>query len=123
MTICCASSSRRRRASTWSRASCDRERASIYFAPCNAAFVSSHSIRLISRARNHQHVLGDDQLRDAVAQSINVAQVIRKLGLVPAGGNYDQVQRRMKELALDKSHFNQDAKAWSRGRTYVRKPI
>lgn len=65
----------------------------------------------------------DDQLRVAVAESTNVAQVIRKLGLVPAGGNYDQVQRRMKELGLDRSHFNTSALAWSKGLTGQRIPI
>ncbi|MBA3391936.1 MAG: HNH endonuclease [Deltaproteobacteria bacterium] len=31
--------------------------------------------------------------------------MLRAIGLVPAGGNYDQVQRRMRELGLDTSHF------------------
>lgn len=35
----------------------------------------------------------DDALRDAVSTSTNYAAVIRKLGLIPAGGNYDQVKR------------------------------
>ena len=48
----------------------------------------------------------DDQLRTAVRDSFSYADVIRRLGLVPAGGNYVQVQRRIKELALDVSHFH-----------------
>jgi hypothetical protein len=55
----------------------------------------------------------DDQLGDAVATSRSVRSTIKKLGLVPAGGNYDQVQRRIRELALDISHFT--GTAWSRG--------
>jgi hypothetical protein len=47
----------------------------------------------------------DEQLRAAVRVSHSYADVIRRLGLVPAGGNYDQVQRRIGELALDTSHF------------------
>ena len=47
----------------------------------------------------------DEQLRAAVRASRSYAGVIRRLGLVPAGGNYDQVQRRIGELALDTSHF------------------
>ncbi len=47
----------------------------------------------------------DDDLRAAVATSKGVAEVIRKIGLIPAGGNYVQVQRRMRELDLDTSHF------------------
>lgn len=57
----------------------------------------------------------DDQLRAAVEESRSVAQVIRSLGLVPAGGNYDQVQRRMNELELDTSHFT--GQRWSAGRS------
>lgn len=47
----------------------------------------------------------DDQLREAVAAATSYAQAIRTLGLVPAGGNFVQVQRRIRELALDTSHF------------------
>jgi hypothetical protein len=47
----------------------------------------------------------DDQLRVAVVSSRSYAHVIRQLGLVPAGGNYDQVQRRIATLELDTSHF------------------
>jgi bacterioferritin-associated ferredoxin len=58
------------------------------------------------RAREQRRVgWTDDQLRAAVASSESYAQVIRKLGLVPAGGNYVQVQRRIRALALDTSHF------------------
>jgi len=47
----------------------------------------------------------DDDLRAAVATSFGYAQTIRALGLIPAGGNYVQVQRRMRELELDTTHF------------------
>lgn len=47
----------------------------------------------------------DDQLIEYVAASFSYRMVIGKLGLVPAGGNYDQVKRRIKELSLDVSHF------------------
>jgi hypothetical protein len=47
----------------------------------------------------------DEQLRVAVAASKSYAGVIRRIGLVPAGGNYDQVKRRIRELGLDTSHF------------------
>lgn len=47
----------------------------------------------------------DDELRAAVASSNNYANVIRKLGLIPAGGNYDAVKRRIRELELDTAHF------------------
>ena len=47
----------------------------------------------------------DDQLRRAVPASSCYAAVLRALGLIPAGGNYDQVKRRVRELGLDTSHF------------------
>jgi hypothetical protein len=65
----------------------------------------------------------NEQLRAAVCESTNFAQVIRKLGLVPAGGNYDQIQRRVKELGLDTSHFNLSACGWAKGLPCARAPI
>ena len=54
-----------------------------------------------------------DQLREAVATSRIVAEVIRKLGLVAAGGNYDQVQRSIRDLGLDTSHMT--GRGWNKG--------
>lgn len=54
-----------------------------------------------------------EQLRVAVAGARSIAQVLRALGLVAAGGNYDQVQRRIKELGLDTSHMT--GRGWNRG--------
>jgi hypothetical protein len=47
----------------------------------------------------------DEQLIIAVKANRSYAAVIKQIGLVPAGGNYDQVQRITKELGLDTSHF------------------
>ena len=47
----------------------------------------------------------DEQLRVAVAQSRNLSQVLRLLGLRPVGGNYDTVRRRIDELRLDTRHW------------------
>jgi len=66
------------------------------------------------------HTWTDDQLRDAVTTSRSVAQTIRKLGLIAAGGNYDQVQQRMRELQLDSSHFT--GQGWNVGGTFVPTP-
>ncbi|MEO8705235.1 MAG: HNH endonuclease [Kofleriaceae bacterium] len=46
--------------------------------------------------------------------------MIRLLGLVAAGGNYVQVQRRIAELGLDVSHFT--GYAWNRGGHRVCRP-
>lgn len=46
----------------------------------------------------------DYQLRDAVASSATLAEVSRKLGIVPGGG-YRTLRRHIARLGLDTSHF------------------
>lgn len=58
----------------------------------------------------------DADLRSAIVESRSYAQVIRKLGLVPAGGNYVQVQRRVLDLDLDTSHFT--GMGWNKGKIF-----
>lgn len=58
----------------------------------------------------------DDQLIEAVASSCSVREVIMKLGLIPAGGNYAQVNARIYGLEIDKTHFT--GSAWNRGKRY-----
>src|SRR6187431_2147541 len=55
----------------------------------------------------------EPDLREAVAESRSIAQVLRRLGLQAAGGNYAHVHRRIAELALDTSHFS--GQGWNRG--------
>lgn len=62
----------------------------------------------------------DPQLIDAVARSLSIAGTLRALGLVPAGGNYDHVQRRMAELELDTGHFT--GSGWNVGLKYQPRP-
>jgi hypothetical protein len=62
----------------------------------------------------------NEDLRSAVATSMSVAQTIRKLELIPAGGNYDQVQKRIRELELDTSHFT--GAGWNVGMAYQPAP-
>lgn len=61
----------------------------------------------------------DEQFIEAVASSLSYAEVIRKLGLKPAGSNYDTVKRKISELNLDTSHMT--GQAWNQGDRY--KPI
>lgn len=63
----------------------------------------------------------DAQLIEAVALSRTVAQVLGRLGLRPAGGNYKTVQLRMEHLGVDHSHFLRQG--WSRGMTIPKKPV
>ena len=55
----------------------------------------------------------DSQLIDAVKTSISFREVIYKLGLVPAGGNYVHVVRKVTELGLSTKHFR--GKGWNKG--------
>lgn len=58
----------------------------------------------------------DEQLVEAVKKSFSVRAVIKELGLIPAGGNYAQVQQRMYVLKLDTAHFT--GMRWNKGKTY-----
>ena len=58
----------------------------------------------------------DEQLVDAVKKSFSVRAVIKELGLIPAGGNYAQVQQRIYILKLDTKHFT--GMRWNKGKTY-----
>lgn len=61
----------------------------------------------------------DDDLRNAVVTSRSYREVIRRLNLIPAGGNYNQIQTRIAELKLDTAHFT--GRRWNTGLRYVSK--
>jgi len=46
-----------------------------------------------------------EQLTEAVKNSISIRQVITKLNLIPAGGNYATVKRYIEYYSIDTSHF------------------
>jgi hypothetical protein len=75
---------------------------------------TSHFVRARSENTDGYRRWTDDDLERAVAASQSYAQTIRALGLVPAGGNYDAVQRKIRELGIDTSHFNRTA--WNKGK-------
>ncbi len=60
-------------------------------------------------------------LKRAIKNSTSIRQVITKLGLIPAGGNYEHVSRRIKESKLSTTHFK--GKAWNKGMRIPRAPI
>ena len=60
-----------------------------------------------------------NQLQIAVKNSTSIRQVIGKLGLVEAGGNYEQVKRIINEEKIDKSHFT--GMGWSKGKKGIGK--
>ncbi len=47
----------------------------------------------------------EKDLQKAVKSSNSIRGVIISLGLTPAGGNYQQIQQRIKQFNLDTSHF------------------
>ena len=53
------------------------------------------------------------QLVHAVKNSSSFRQVLKKIGLIEAGGNYDQIKKYVQELKIDVSHFT--GKAWNKG--------
>lgn len=55
----------------------------------------------------------DEDLIVAVKASRSIRQVIMKLGLIPAGGNYVQVKQAIKKLGLDTDHFT--GQGWYKG--------
>lgn len=61
------------------------------------------------------------QLKDAVRTSTSYREVIFKLGLVPAGGNYAQVQRYVSDSKLSTNHFT--GKGWSKGKHFGPRPF
>lgn len=58
----------------------------------------------------------DQQFIWAVKSSLSYAEVIRKLGLIVAGSNYDTVKRKIKELNLDTSHMTNQG--WNTGKRF-----
>ena len=62
----------------------------------------------------------DDQLIGAVARSRSYRAVLIELHLIPAGGNYDQIKRRIRELDIDVMHFT--GKGWRSGRIFGFEP-
>jgi hypothetical protein len=61
----------------------------------------------------------ESQFKDAVASSISIRQVLDKLGLKKAGGNYASCRKRINELQLDTSHFR--GQGWAKGKTFTPK--
>jgi hypothetical protein len=45
-------------------------------------------------------------LREAVRQSSSIAEVVRRLGISPVGGNQAHISRRIGALGIDTSHFS-----------------
>jgi len=62
----------------------------------------------------------ESQLKNAVRSSKSYRQVLNKIGLVEAGGNYEQIKKYIKEYNFDISHFT--GKVWNKGLRGIGKP-
>ncbi|MBA3873826.1 MAG: HNH endonuclease [Anaerolineae bacterium] len=70
--------------------------------------------KLVAVFKPRERRYNEEDLKQAIATSLSMADVLRKLNIRVAGGNYDMLQRRIEELNLDTSHFT--GSAWLRGR-------
>jgi hypothetical protein len=59
--------------------------------------------------------VSDDDLAQAVAESRSFAQVLAKLGIKQGGGTQAAITKRVRERALDTSHFQ--GQGWRKGAT------
>lgn len=60
------------------------------------------------------------QLTEAVNESFSIAQVLRRLNLKAAGGNYQSIKTQINKSNLDTSHFT--GQGWSKGKTRMGVP-
>lgn len=55
----------------------------------------------------------NNQIIEAVKESNSIASVLRKLNLVPTGGNYQTIKLKIAKLNLDTTHFT--GQSWNKG--------
>ena len=60
----------------------------------------------------------EQALRAAVSESTSVRQVLQKLGLKQAGGNYMSIKKAINKYCIDSSHFR--GRGWNNGLTHIR---
>lgn len=60
------------------------------------------------------------QLKEAVKKSKSIRQVLKKLGLRLAGGNYAQIKKYFKFYKINTNHFT--GQAWNKGMRGIGKP-
>ena len=62
-------------------------------------------------------------LAKAVAESYSLAGALRKLGLAPAGGNYECLKMAIRRFALDTSHFTGQGHLRGKTHDYRKRPL
>lgn len=71
---------------------------------------------------NHRRYT-DEQLQIAVKRSYTMRAVLQELGLKPLGGNYETVDKRIRELGLDTSHFLGSGHLKGKSHYYKTRPL
>jgi len=61
-----------------------------------------------------------EDVRVAVKESVSIAEVLRRIGLRPVGGNYKTIHRLIKDEGMDTSHFT--GQGWNVGLKFNPKP-
>ncbi|MFH1454881.1 MAG: HNH endonuclease signature motif containing protein [bacterium] len=55
----------------------------------------------------------EKDLRNAVVSSTSIRQVLKKIGLIEAGGNYNQIKKYIDKFNINIKHFK--GRAWNKG--------
>lgn len=63
------------------------------------------------------------RLARAVAESTSIRATLRKLGLTPAGGNYETVKKAIREYGIDFSHFTGQGHLRGKTHNYSTRPL
>lgn len=71
---------------------------------------------------NHRRYT-DEPLKQSVERSFTMRAVLQELGLKPLGGNYETVEKRMRELGLDTSHFLGSGHLKGKSHNYKTRPL
>ena len=63
--------------------------------------------------KRHYREYTDKDIVNGVEEVNSLAELLRKLGLRPAGGNYINIKRKLQELKLDCAHWK--CRGWNKG--------
>lgn len=73
-------------------------------------YIIPPAVSFQKRARKYS----DEELIEAVRDSVSLAEVLRKLGIRDAGGNYVTLKQNIQRLGLDISHIG--GQGWAKGK-------
>jgi 5-methylcytosine-specific restriction endonuclease McrA len=75
---------------------------------------------MIKIKTNRKRTWSENQLREAVKNSTSIRQVLNKLKLREAGGNYSQIKKYIEFYKIETEHLK--GKGWSKGLKGIGKP-